>query len=159
MFAGCASTGARFTLFTVTVKDLLSDAAPSLTLIETEAVPASENPGAIAALPLAVPVPALVVVTVTYARPEAFVKLSAWPSASVAESGLLAVAPSLTVTFAGCASTGARFPPFSPTRRSSDLDAAPSLTLIETEAVPASENPGAIAALPLAVPVPAVVVV
>ena len=101
MFEIGARTTARSTLFTVMLKDFESVAAPSLTLIETEAVPASENPGAIAALPVAVPVPGVVVVTVTYEGPEAKENVSAWPSASVAESGLLAVAPSFTVTFAG----------------------------------------------------------
>src|SRR2546428_3085266 len=109
MFASCARTGARFTLFTVTVKVLPSVAVPSLALTDTDAVPASENPGARLTAPVAVPVPADVVVTVAYVGPDTFANVSAWPSASVAESGLLAVAPSFTVTFAGCASTGAWF--------------------------------------------------
>src|SRR5262245_18396175 len=49
----------------------------------------------------------MVVVTVTYVGPETLANVSALPSGSVAESGLLTICPSLTVTFAGCASVGA----------------------------------------------------
>ena len=74
----------RSTLLTVTVNDFESDVAPSLTLIETVAVPASEKPGARARLPAAVPVPGVVVVTVAYVGRTDFENVSPWPSASVA---------------------------------------------------------------------------
>src|SRR5882762_11421941 len=109
MFAGCASTGFWFTLLTVTVNDLPSDSEPSVALTDTVAVPASENPGAKATFPVAVPVPGVVVVTVAYVGPEILLNVNGLLSGSVAESGLLAVTPSFTVTFAGCASTGGRF--------------------------------------------------
>src|SRR6476660_2978716 len=108
MFAGWVNVGARLVLFTVTEKDLPSLSDPSLAATDTVAVPESEHPGARATFPVAVPVPGAVVVTVAYVGPDTFANVSASPSASVAESGLLAVAPSFTVTFAGCASTGAR---------------------------------------------------
>src|SRR4029077_12572911 len=104
---GCASTGGWFTLFTVTLKLFPSLAAPSVTETDTVAVPESEKPGARATFPVAVPVPGVVVVTVAYVGPDTFENVNAWPSGSVAESGLLAVAPSFTVTLAGCASVGA----------------------------------------------------
>ena len=88
-------------MFTVIVKDFESDAAPSVTLIDALAVPASENPGARCRFPAAVPVPGEVVDTVAYVGPEASEKVRAWPSASVAESAWSAVAPSFAVMFAG----------------------------------------------------------
>src|SRR3989442_15541123 len=86
LLSGARTTG-RSTLFTVTVKVLPSDAVPSLALTDTDAVPASENPGARLTAPVAVPVPADVVVTVAYVGPHTEEDVSAWPSASVAESG------------------------------------------------------------------------
>src|SRR5689334_16578815 len=109
MFVGCASTGAWFTLFTVTVKLFPSLAEPSLAETDTVAVPESENPGARATFPVAVPVPGVVVVTVAYVGPDTFENVKGFPSGSVAESGLFAVAPSFTVTFAGCARVGGLF--------------------------------------------------
>src|SRR5881628_3555852 len=158
LLSGVRTTG-RSTLFTVTVKVFPSLATPSLALTDTDAVPASENPGDRATFPVAVPVPADVVVTVAYVGPDTLANVSAWPSASVAESGLLAVVPSFTVTFAGCARTGAWFTLFTVTVKVLPSDAAPSLALTDTDAVPASENPGERATFPVAVPVPADVVV
>jgi hypothetical protein len=77
MFAGWFSVGARFTLFTVTVKLLPSLAAPSLAETDTVAVPESEKPGARATFPVAVPVPGVVVVTVAYVGPDTFANVSA----------------------------------------------------------------------------------
>src|SRR5438128_2023158 len=158
LLSGVRTTG-RSTLFTVTVKGLPSLGEPSLAQTDTDAVPASENPGDRATFPVAVPVPADVVVTVAYVGPDTLLNVSAWPSASVAESGLLAVVPSFTVTFAGCAKTGARFTLFTVTVKVLPSDAVPSLALTDTDAVPASENPGDRATFPVAVPVPADVVV
>jgi hypothetical protein len=84
MFAGCAKTGARFTFTTVTVKDFPLLSEPSLAETDTVAVPESENPGAKFTLPVAVPVPGVVVVTVAYVGPDTFVNVSAFPSGSVA---------------------------------------------------------------------------
>ena len=84
MFAGCANTGFWFTLFTVIVNDFPSDSEPSVALTDAVAVPASENPGARAIFPVAVPVPCVVVVTVTYAGPETLLNVSGFPSGSVA---------------------------------------------------------------------------
>ncbi len=84
MFAGWFKVGARFTLFTVIVSDLVSVSDPSLTLTEAEAVPASENPGARWRLPVPVPVPGEVVVTEAYVGPEAKLNVSGFPSESVA---------------------------------------------------------------------------
>src|SRR6267142_6147571 len=109
MSAMAFRTTGRSVLVPVTVKDLPSLAAPSVTQTDTDAVPESENPGARATFPVAVPVPAAVVVTVAYVGPDTKENVSAWPSASVADSGLFAVAFSATVTFAGCANTGGRF--------------------------------------------------
>jgi hypothetical protein len=64
-------------LFTVTVKLLPSLAAPSLADTDTVAVPESENPGARATFPVAVPVPGVVVVTVAYVGPDTFANVSA----------------------------------------------------------------------------------
>src|SRR2546422_881277 len=83
LLSGVRTTG-RSTLFTVTVKVLPSDAAPSLALTDTDAVPASEKPGARFTVPVAVPVPGTVVDTVAYVGPDTLVNVSAWPSASVA---------------------------------------------------------------------------
>src|SRR3989442_1210243 len=157
MAVGWFKVGGRFWLFTVTKNDFPSDAVPSLALTDTDAVLASENPGDRATF--AVPVPADVVVTVAYVGPDTLLNVSAWPSASVAESGLLAVVPSFTVTFAGCARTGAWFTLFTVTVKVLPLLSEPSLTLTDTDAVPASENPGDRATFPVAVPVPADVVV
>src|SRR3989449_6420944 len=115
MAVGWFKVGGRFTLFTVTVKVFPSLAVPSLALTDTDAVPESLKPGVRATFPVAVPVPGAVVVTVAYVGPDTLVNVSAWPSASVAESGLLTVVPSFTVTFAGCARTGARFTLFTVT--------------------------------------------
>src|SRR5438093_562796 len=109
MAVGWFKVGGRFWLFTVTKNDFPSDAVPSLALTDTDAVPASENPGDRATFPVAVPVPADVVVTVAYAGPDTLLNASGFPSGSVADSGLFAVVPSFTVTFAGCASVGAWF--------------------------------------------------
>src|SRR6267142_983824 len=128
MSAMAFRTTGRSVLVPVTVKDLPSLAAPSVTQTDTDAVPESENPGARATFPVAVPVPAAVVVTVAYVGPETFENVSAWPSASVADSGLLAVAFSATVTFAGCASTGTRFTLVTVTVKDLPSLAAPSVT-------------------------------
>src|SRR3989442_8950670 len=69
LLSGVRTTG-RSTLFTVTVKVFPSLATPSLALTDTDAVPASENPGDRATFPGALPVPADVVVTVAYVRSE-----------------------------------------------------------------------------------------
>src|SRR3989441_1319204 len=84
----------RSTLFPYTTL-FRSDATPSLALTDTDAVPASENPGDRATFPVAVPVPADVVVTVAYAGPDTLLNVSGFPSASVADSGLFAVVPSV----------------------------------------------------------------
>src|SRR6267154_5550726 len=83
-----------------------SRSAPSFAATHTVAVPESEKPGARATFPVAVPVPGVVVVTVAYVGPDTFANVNGFPSGSVAESGLLAVAPSFTVTLAGCAKVG-----------------------------------------------------
>src|SRR2546427_271520 len=98
MLLGWVRTAGRSTLFTVTVKVFPSVATPSLALTDTDAVPASENPGDRATFPVAVPVPADVVVTVAYAGPDTLLNVSGFPSGSVADSGLFAVVPSFTVT-------------------------------------------------------------
>ena len=72
-------------MFTVTVSDFESVAVPSEALTNTVAVPASENPGASARFPVAVPVPPDVVVTVAYVGPDTFANVNASPSASVAD--------------------------------------------------------------------------
>src|SRR5689334_16706923 len=159
MFVGCASTGAWFTLFTVTVKLFPSLAAPSVTETDTVAVPESENPGARATFPVAVPVPGVVVVTVAYVGPDTFANVNASPSASVAESGLLDRKSAVYGTIAGCASTGGRFTLFTVTVKDLPSLAAPSLAETDTVAVPESADPGARATFPVAVPVPGVVVV
>jgi hypothetical protein len=87
MFAGCASTGARFTFTTVTVNDLsfVRTGEPlSLARTVTVAVPESLNPGAKFTFPVAVPVPGLVVVTVTYVCADTLLNVIAFPSGSVA---------------------------------------------------------------------------
>ena len=77
IFAMAASETGRSTLFTVTVKDFVSVAVPSVALTETVAVPASEKPGASARFPAAVPVPPDVVVTVAYVGPDTFANVNA----------------------------------------------------------------------------------
>src|SRR2546427_6107552 len=52
LLSGVRTTG-RSTLFTVTVKVLPLLSEPSLTLTDTDAVPASENPGARVTVPVA----------------------------------------------------------------------------------------------------------
>src|SRR5437870_2077780 len=136
LLSGVRTTG-RSTLFTVTVKDLPSLSEPSLAETDTDAVPASENPGERATFPVAVPVPADVVVTVAYVGPETLLNVSAWPSASVAESGLLAVVPSFTVTFAGCASVGAWFVVFTVIVKLLGEVVAFAVALTDAAAVPA----------------------
>src|SRR3989449_8586881 len=86
LLSGARTTG-RSTLFTVTVKLFPSLATPSLALTDTDAVPASENPGARLTAPVAVPVPADVDVTVAHVDPHNFANVNAWSSAYVAESG------------------------------------------------------------------------
>jgi hypothetical protein len=145
----------------VTVKLFPSLAEPSVTETDTVADPASENPGARATFPVAVPVPGVVVVTVAYVGPDTFANVSAFPSWSVAESGLLVVVPSFTVTLAGCAKTGAWFAPAVTVMvRDFVFVAVPSVALTDADEVPTvSVAPAARWMFPVAVPVPGVVVV
>src|SRR5438034_10590710 len=96
MFAGCANTGFRFTLFTVIVNDFPSDSEPSVAFTDAVAVPASENQGARALFPVAVPVPCVVVVTITYAGQEPLLNVSGYPSRSDRQTGRLATSPYAT---------------------------------------------------------------
>src|SRR5262245_5621588 len=108
MLAGTVRRGARFTSFTVTMKDFVSVEKPSVTPIVAEAVPASRNPGARRTFPTPVPVPPVIVVTVTYAGPDTLLNVREYPSGSVAVRVWSAVAPSFTVMFAGWLRVGGR---------------------------------------------------
>src|SRR5207244_10749144 len=114
-FTGCASTGAPFTLFPLTVKSSrsLSDPPPAPTRRSSDLE--SENPGARATFPVAVPVPGVVVVTVAYVGPDTFVKVRADPTTTRVNSSFLAVAHAFYFTFEDCASTGARITLFTVT--------------------------------------------
>src|SRR2546426_2367089 len=146
MFAGCARFGGRFTLLTEIVNDALAEPpqgplVPAATL--TLAIPASENPGARLTLPVADPVPGDVVVTVTYVGPDTFANVIGLPSGSVAVSVWFAMAPSFTDMLAGWLREGGWDTQITATVNDLLSLKVPSLAVTETEAVPASENPGA----------------
>src|SRR5439155_903070 len=108
MFAIAFRVGARFTLFTVIVNDLLllKGGEPlSVAVTVAAAVPASENPGVRAMFPVV----ALVVVTVMYVGPAAFVNVKASPSGSDLLITCFLVALSFTVMLLVALSVGGRF--------------------------------------------------
>ncbi len=82
------ATGGRFCgAVTVMLKDFSLNSPPvSVTRTVAEAVPASDVAGARCALPVAVPVPGDVVVTVRYNGPLVFENVRGLPSGSVAFS-------------------------------------------------------------------------
>src|SRR2546425_1097857 len=140
MFAGCASLGGRFTLFTVIVNDALAEPpqgplVPADTL--TLASPASENPGARLTLPVADPVPGDVVVTVTYVGPDTLANVIGLPSGSVAVNVWFAIAPSFTDMLAGWLREGGLDTQTTVTVNDLPSLKVPSLALPRTEACPA----------------------
>src|SRR5438552_299769 len=140
MFAGCARTGARFTACTVIVKLFVSFVAKDVAVTDAANVPEVPATGARWMFPVRV--------------------VPDWTLSVLAMNVGSAVDPTVTVMLAGAARDAGRSTLFAVTV--SDFESvppAPSLTLIDTVAVPESLNPGANARFPVPVPVPGVVVV
>src|SRR5258708_6744601 len=126
------------------VRDFSLNAAfVSVTRTVAAAVPTSGAPGARWMFPVPAPVPGVVVVTVMNAGPDVFENVRALPSGSVPVITWSAVAPALTVMFAGWLSVGARFV-FAIVRvvEAEFAPPTPSSTCQLIVWVPASEKPG-----------------
>jgi hypothetical protein len=159
MLLGWASVGGLFTAVTLIVKFFVSLVAKEDAVTEAGKDPEVVDEGARWMFPVRV-VPAWALSVLVMNAGPVCVKLIASPSASEAENAWSAVAPAVTVMLLMAASTTGRST--LTTVAVSDFASVPpepSLTLIEIVAVPESENPGANARFPAAVPVPGEVVV
>src|SRR5437016_14151446 len=95
MLAGWARSGGRHAKSVTMIDKLLeSVSVPSLAVTVALYVPWSPNPGARRILPVAVPVPGLVVVTAMNVGPDAAKNVSALPSGAGATSAGTAAYPS-----------------------------------------------------------------
>src|SRR5882672_2778936 len=159
MFDGWARVGGLFTPVTEIVKLCGEVVAKDAAVTEAAKVPEVVDVGARWMFPVRV-VPAWALSVLVMNVGPVFVKVIASPSGSVAVNVWSAVCPATTLMFAIAASETGRSTLFTVTVSDfASVPPAPSLTLIEIVAVPESENPGANARLPAAVPVPGVVVV
>src|SRR6266850_6793567 len=94
-------TGAFPVGVTLILNDFSSMSVPSLTRTVPVVLSTCDAVGLSNTFPVAVPAPGLVVVTVMYAGPEPFEKVSGSPFGSVAWSVWFAVCPALTLIAAG----------------------------------------------------------